>query len=124
MNKYERLKKKVNRIEISVYLEKITPKLPEREPEEKPKIPKLGFWSEFKEYKKKVFEITERQPLHTLKNYDKRGFKGYHLDHNISIFYGFKHGMPPEEIGDISNIQFITREQNMEKNTKCYCFIQ
>ena len=75
--------------------------------------------SPWKIYKKLVDEITKSQPLETLENYDKRGFRGYHLDHMISIHYGYKNGIPPKVIGHISNLRMIPHQENLLKGTKC-----
>jgi hypothetical protein len=72
-------------------------------------------------YYLKVWFVTESQPLHTLKNYNKRCFKcfnGYHLDHIYSIHEGFKNKIPPEVIGDLKNLRFIPIKQNMRKGFK------
>lgn len=75
------------------------------------------------EYYKVVRRITRRQPIHLLKNYDKRGRAGtkgaYHLDHIISKKYGFDNGIPPESIGHISNLRYITWEENIKKGELC-----
>lgn len=47
-------------------------------------------------YKRLVWKITEKQPIKRLDNFDKRGFKGYHLDHKVSIWYGYKNKIDPQ----------------------------
>lgn len=78
--------------------------------------------SEFKEYKRKVLIITNKQPIHTLLNYDKRGLSGvkgkYHLDHKYSILEGFINKISPDIIGNIRNLEFIPWEENLKKRTK------
>ena len=73
-------------------------------------------------YKQRVDEITKRQPLHLLGHYEKRGPAGqsgkYHLDHIVSIRYGFDNGVAPEVIGDIRNLRFIPWKQNLSKSKK------
>lgn len=69
----------------------------------------------------KVWVITESQPLHLLKYYDRRCFKGpscFHLDHIIPISYGFYNKIPAEKIGHISNLRFIRSIVNMRKGYK------
>jgi hypothetical protein len=70
-------------------------------------------------YKRKVWTITEKQPLKRLPNFDKRGFKGYHLDHKVSIWYGYKHKLDPKLIGGIDNLEFIPHYENELKGIKC-----
>jgi hypothetical protein len=68
-----------------------------------------------------VWVITESQPLHVLRNYDKRCFRGkdcYHLDHIVPISHGFYTKIPPEKIGGMSNLRFIKSERNMRKGHK------
>lgn len=68
-----------------------------------------------------VRRITRRQPIHLLENCNNRGSSGvegaYHLDHIIPVSYGFKNNMPPEIIGDISNLQFIPWRENAIKGS-------
>lgn len=78
--------------------------------------------SKFIYYKSRVDEVTKRQPIQLLENNDKRGPSGksgaYHLDHIISIRYGFDHGIDPDIIGDIKNLRFIPWKQNLTKSSK------
>jgi hypothetical protein len=69
----------------------------------------------------RVWIITESQPLHRLKNSDKRCFRGktcYHLDHRVPIIHGYNNNIPPEKIGSLSNLRFIKAEDNMKKGHK------
>lgn len=83
----------------------------------------LSSLDEFKIYKRKVLNITNRQPIQELPNYDKRGVSGvegnYHLDHKFSIVEGFKQKIDPNIIGNIRNLEFIPWEQNVKKRTNC-----
>jgi hypothetical protein len=65
-----------------------------------------------------VWENTEKQPLHTLKNHKKRGWKKYHLDHIYPISKGYKEKISPKKIGDIRNLRFIYYKQNIKKGCK------
>lgn len=74
-------------------------------------------------YYKKVRRITEQQPLHLLEHHEKRAAhyhtnEAYHLDHIIPISYGFINDIPPEIIGDISNLRFIPWLENVKKCNK------
>lgn len=64
-----------------------------------------------------VWEVTESQPLYILENFDKRGWKNYHLDHIYPISMGYKEKIPPEKIGDIKNLRFIHFEENLKKGS-------
>jgi hypothetical protein len=74
-------------------------------------------------YYNEVQRITKQQPIQLLEHYEKRGRaqKGtdaYHLDHIISIKYGFDNNIDPLIIGDISNLQFIHWNENLQKSSK------
>ena len=71
-------------------------------------------------YYKEVWKVTEKQALHTLSNYEKRGKvsrmeDAYHLDHIIPIIEGYKNNIKPEVIGDISNLRFIPALLNIKR---------
>lgn len=55
-------------------------------------------------------------------NFDKIGLCGvdgaYQLDHIVPKRYGFENGIPPEQIGDIKNLQIIPWEANRSKGYK------
>lgn len=78
---------------------------------------------EYKIYYNKVINITEKQNLKSLKDYNKRGKAGiknaYQLDHKYSIYEGFKNGIDPEIIGNINNLEFIPYEENIKKHKNC-----
>ena len=73
----------------------------------------------FKSYCYKVKYYTEKV-AHMVDGYDKslRGFRKFHIDHMISKKFGFKNGIPPEFIGDISNLQFIDGDLNIKKGAR------
>jgi hypothetical protein len=76
---------------------------------------------EKKLYYLKVLSITRQQELHTLEHYEKRGnykTNGYHLDHIYPISLGFKNNIPPETVGDITNLQYIPWRDNLQKSNK------
>ena len=72
----------------------------------------------FAVYKKAVWKLTEEQPLHLLENYERRGFKDYHVDHIVSIFKAFKKGWTVEQCGGISNLQMLPYKENLTKHIK------
>jgi hypothetical protein len=54
-----------------------------------------------------------------LENSNKRGKAGiegaFHLDHIISVWYGYHHNIPAEEIANIKNLKFIPWLENQKK---------
>lgn len=77
-------------------------------------------YQEYRNYRKQVLRVTNRQPLYLLEDFHKRGRSGkknsYHLDHILSVSYGFHHGIDPEIIGGIRNLRMIPWKQNLEKS--------
>jgi len=77
-------------------------------------------YKEFKKYQNKVHKLSHKVK-HLIDGYDstKHGKMGkdgaYQIDHIIDIKYGFDNGIPAEKIADISNLQFITWEENIKK---------
>jgi hypothetical protein len=69
-------------------------------------------------YYARVWVVTESQPLHLLENKDKRGWKGYHLDHIFPISAAYSKGLRPEQVGNIKNLQFIPHKENIEKGSR------
>jgi len=48
-----------------------------------------------------------------------RGFYTYHIDHKISIYFGFNNKISPEDIAHISNLEMTSMEYNLSKRIKC-----
>jgi len=70
-------------------------------------------------YRDRVNKETKKQPLKDLPNYNKRSFfGGYHVDHIVSIYDGYKYKIPVEIIGNIKNLRMIPSEENMLKNRR------
>lgn len=77
------------------------------------------------EYYKQVWKITESQPLYELDGYDETkrtridlNENAYHIDHIVPIIYGYENNIPPHEIGNIKNLQFIKAIKNHKKSRK------
>ena len=92
----------------------------------KPKLPINYELLEAKKiYYKQVALFTRRVNLSSLKNSEKRGRsdlsgQAYHLDHKISVSFGFKHKIPPEIIGSPENLQFLPFTENSSKRDSCW----
>jgi hypothetical protein len=76
-----------------------------------------------KKYYREVRNITRKQDLSLLENYDKiRGLCGvegaYQLDHIIPISVGYSQSMLPAVIGSISNLQIIPWKDNLLKSNQ------
>lgn len=91
-----------------------------------------GFYSnifntppEFFKYQSKVHKLT-RLVSHLVDGYDKNkqgraGVNGaYQIDHIVTIKYGFENGISPEEIAKLSNLRFITWEENLKRRSRNY----
>ena len=76
---------------------------------------------DFMMYTNKVRSLTEKQPVHLLPNFEKRGkYKtDYHLDHKYSISEGFKNNILPGIIADISNLEMLPARDNIKKGAVC-----
>ena len=75
-------------------------------------------------YKRSVIRETRRWDLMLIENYEKQGRldlneDAYHLDHIISLEFGFHNNIPPEHIGHICNLRFIPARDNIIKSGKC-----
>lgn len=111
-NKKKILKKDIISEEIKKKINKICKKYPKI----KQKIKNI-IDIDKKLYYAMVWEITESQPLYILENFDKRGWKNYHLDHIYPISMGYKEKISPEKIGNIKNLRFIYFEDNIKKGS-------
>ena len=78
--------------------------------------------SDKERYYRAVMSITKMQAISILEHYDKRARgpdeHAYHLDHIYPVIRGFENGIPPELIGDISNLRFIPWKENVTKSDK------
>lgn len=76
------------------------------------------------DYKRKAKELTNNQPLHQMKDFDKRSFDDYHVDHIIPIKMCWKNGLSVTECASIMNLQMLSASENKEKNSnKAYSVI-
>lgn len=82
-----------------------------RESKKKPK-------SDFELYKIKVKELTE-DVKHLIPGIENRGYFKYHIDHRISIKWGFENNIPEEHIAHIDNLRMLWWKENLNKNIIC-----
>lgn len=112
-NKKKIIKKDIIKEEIKKKISKICKKYPKI----KQKIKHIKDLDK-KLYYAMVWEVTESQPLHILENFDKRGWKSYHLDHIYPISRGYLEKISPEKMGNIKNLRFIYYEENIKKGSR------
>ena len=105
-------------VDIKYYLSLERIRISNLEPKEVNQIPicEKALW---RKYKNLVWKITEGQNLKKLPNFKDRGFLNYHLDHKVSIWYGYKNKLSPELIGGIDNLEFIPHQENITKGRRC-----
>jgi hypothetical protein len=78
----------------------------------------------FDQYRSKVAAASRAftADILQLPNAQLRGPSGkvgaYHLDHKMSVWYGFKHGVPAEMIGHIANLEMKPWQDNQRKWSK------
>jgi len=70
---------------------------------------------EMRLYRNRVTSVSNEQPMHLLKNNDKRGRDDHHLDHKFSVVDGFEQGILPNIVGHFVNLQFISAKENLLK---------
>ena len=98
-----------------VWLEKPKPKRPtSTNSKSKKKKPT----SKFTLYKEKVMELTEKVK-HLIEGIENRGWHKYHIDHKISIKWGFDNNIPPKHIAHIDNLRMMWWRDNFNKNIVC-----
>ncbi len=69
-------------------------------------------------YYKRVWQITNKQPLTKLNNYTLRRGGGYALDHIYPIAEGFRNNIPADLIGSIDNLQMLPKRINEIKSDR------
>ena len=70
---------------------------------------------QLKKYRREVLKHIRKQPLFQLDNYVNRGKGYFHLDHIISIKFGFDNKIDPELIGNIVNLRYVYYKDNLSK---------
>ena len=75
----------------------------------------------WRKYRREVDRLTSKQDLSSILHIEKRGTE-WHLDHKVSVWFGFTHNIPPQEIADVSNLRMLPRSENISKMNRCYFF--
>ena len=73
-------------------------------------------WNEFDYYREEVYILTDKV-CHLIEGIENRSFKGPHIDHKISIHYGYHNKIPAKYIADISNLRMLSAKENLAKRT-------
>lgn len=73
---------------------------------------------EFERYKEKVWELTN-DVKHLIEGIEDRGWRKFHIDHKISIKWGFDNNIPPKLIAHIDNLRMMWWKDNFIKNIVC-----
>ena len=71
----------------------------------------------FRKYREEVWKLTD-EVAHLIPGIENRGWTKDHIDHIISIWYGFKKGMPVEMIASLNNLRMLHYRDNMRKGTR------
>jgi len=76
---------------------------------------------EFINYQRRVRSKSDMNYRKYKESLDPNNLRGreFHLDHKISILYGFINNIPEEFISHINNLEIIPSKINLQKNTKC-----
>ena len=75
-------------------------------------------WRDYDYYLSSVKQLTEGNKHH-IPNIHKRGLNTYHIDHKISIKYGYENGILAEDIAHPSNCEMIWWKDNIRKAAQC-----
>ena len=75
-------------------------------------------WRDYDYYISNVKELTNDNK-HLIPGIHKRGFHSYHIDHKISIKYGYENGILAEEIAHPSNCEMVWWKDNIRKGAGC-----
>jgi len=79
--------------------------------------------TDFALYYKRVWQVTNKQPLDSLPLFEHRGLAGidgaHHVDHKVSIKYGFENNIPPFIVGNIHNLEMLPWRDNVYKSSRC-----
>jgi hypothetical protein len=75
------------------------------------------YWSGIDYYRQEVKELTELNK-HKVDNIESRNFLTHHIDHKISIKYGYDNSIPAKHIADPSNLHILEKKDNILKNDR------
>lgn len=94
--------------------------------EEKGSIRRLCDKTEFEIFEQKTRNLSNKTYNKYKSEIDPNNLRGknYHLDHKVSIIFGFINKIPEEILSSKENLQIITAEENMRKHGKCSITIE
>jgi DNA-directed RNA polymerase subunit L len=72
----------------------------------------------FKQYQTQCKDITKIIKSQ-IPNNEQVNFNTYHIDHKISIFYGFINNIEINDICNLPNLRVIPKQDNLTKNINC-----
>jgi hypothetical protein len=72
------------------------------------------FWNEFDYYRENVKKLTNKN-CHVVEGIEHRSFYGPHIDHKISVRYGYENNIPAEHIAHTSNLRMLSAKENIAK---------
>ncbi len=75
-------------------------------------------WRDYDHYVGHVKQLTNDNKS-SIPDIHKRGFNTYHIDHKISIKYGYDNGILAEDIAHPSNCEMVWWKDNIRKSDKC-----
>lgn len=78
-------------------------------------------YDDWVKYRNKVKRLTLLEPLYFLDNWELYNIPNseYHIDHKVSLVYGFNNKIPEEIIASIHNLEILHKDLNIKKGSKC-----
>lgn len=93
--------------------------LKNRQPRKTVSKPVLSYKKAFGMYKRLVWKLTELNAYKVI-GIENREFRVLDIDHKISIYYGYRLGILPYCIADVSNLRMLDHRSNTVKSSRCF----
>ena len=77
------------------------------------------YWNEFDYYRENVKKLTNKN-CYMVEGIEYRSFNGFHIDHKISVRYGYDNKIPAEHIAHASNLRMLCAKENIAKSDGVY----